>query len=89
MVRNEAEAEANANGQRAPKNIEMPALLNPDANPDAPNFKNLQPLQVQPYLRDLRALELEWIQKAQDRRARGGAQPPVEDVEQNPVVEGG
>uniref|UniRef100_A0A1I7TK65 RING-type domain-containing protein n=1 Tax=Caenorhabditis tropicalis TaxID=1561998 RepID=A0A1I7TK65_9PELO len=82
MVKNEAEADAAANGQPVPQHIEMPPLLNPEAVPGVPDFNNLLPVQVAPFLAELRALELEWIQRGRDRRARAAnaaqeQQPPV------------
>ncbi|CAP31086.2 Protein CBG12045 [Caenorhabditis briggsae] len=97
MVRNEAHAEADANGQPLPNNYRLPLLLNPDENPGAPDHRNLLPHQVEPFLIDLRALELEWIQRGRDRRARAAlvvqeaaqVNQPANDAEaENNVVRG-
>ncbi|EGT32530.1 hypothetical protein CAEBREN_02584 [Caenorhabditis brenneri] len=73
MVRNEAYAEAVANRQPLPHHVEMPPMLNPGAIPGVPDYNNLLPAQVAPFLADLRVLELEWIQRGRDRRARAAA----------------
>lgn len=83
MVRNEAHAEAAANGEPVPDHIEMPHLLNAEAIPGVPDYNQLAPVQVAPFLVELRALELEWIQRGRDRRAR--ALPAVAEPPNGPM----
>lgn len=95
MVRNEANAEAVANGQPLPENVELPPLVSLVPAPGAPDPNNLLVEQLEPFLADVRKLEGEWIQRGKDRRARaaaaGPAQPPAEeakgDVQVNEVAQ--
>ncbi|KAF1770399.1 hypothetical protein GCK72_002217 [Caenorhabditis remanei] len=90
MVRNEAHAEAAANGAQVPDHIEMPHLLNAEAIPGVPDYNQLLPIQVAPFLAELRLLELEWIQRGRDRRARAAVgvaalNPLAEPVIPDPI----